>query len=179
MLVAVMHATAGMPIITDYDGAALAAESGTRPMTSPTRNRIEAFGVWGTLAVYFLVWTAGISNGFRAHLLLLAIITATTYIGMHVFEMLVRGHCLLSADSTAAPVTILVFVVAITTFSWTGMIQPREMARSIGGFTLSFIVGHIAALLYAASVDTILKWLFQNRINAEEKGATGARSDTP
>ena len=131
-------------------------------MNSPTRNKIEAFGIWGTLAVYFVVWVAGISNGFHTQILLLATLTAATYVGMHVFEILVRGHCLLSADSTAAPVTILVFAVLLATFSWAGMLPSRDVARSIGGFAISFMVGHLAALLYAASIDTMLKWLFRN-----------------
>ena len=144
-------------------------------MPSPTRNRIEAVAVCSTLPVYFIVWTAGISNGFRSQLVLLATLTAATYVGMHLFEFLVRGHCFLSADSSAAPITTLVFGALLVTFSRAGTVTSLDIVDSIGGFCLSFMVGHVAALLFSASVAAILKWLLRTRIDTELKREAGPR----
>ncbi|MBI5093127.1 MAG: hypothetical protein HZB26_11895 [Candidatus Hydrogenedentes bacterium] len=103
-------------------------------MSSSTRHRIERFAQSGTIAVYFLVWATILCIEFRMPYLLLALVTAATYVGMHIFVAVVRGRCLLEAEPAAFIVAIGVFVVLLVAYAKAGTIHHRESSLSSSRF---------------------------------------------
>lgn len=120
--------------------------------------------MWSSLAVYFTVWVFGMTFAFTDSVILV-IALPCVYVGMHVFEIRKLGRCYLDADPTAAPVTFSLGIAAF--FSSGGSIGGLWRFGAFMATTL--MVGHAAALLYSAVVDSLLKFLFRKRIRAERK----------
>lgn len=82
---------------------------------------------------------------------------------MHVYEIKVRGHCYLSAESTAFPVTCIVAPVVVLVAGFD--------ASQAGSFFLRgvwvFLIGHVVALIYAALLTKIMRCCLRGRIEAE------------
>jgi hypothetical protein len=79
--------------------------------TSRTEWVIDKVAMWSALAIYFAVWSIALTADFQYEWHLAGIGVAIVYVVMHIFEITVRHHCFISADSTAIPVTLLVFFV--------------------------------------------------------------------
>ncbi|MEM7478482.1 MAG: hypothetical protein AAF483_26160 [Planctomycetota bacterium] len=136
---------------------------------SKTRDLIDCLGMWSSLLVYFLTWVATISAGFNRALLLLALLPAFCYVGMHVYEIRYRHHCYLSPDSTAFPVALIVFATLLVAFSFSGLVQTSFVVPAIGGFCAAFVLGHVAALVNAALFYNVFCWMFRRRIAREQR----------
>ena len=102
---------------------------------------------------------------------LLAVWAAVVYVGMHVFEITQRGHCYLSADSTAFPVSLLLFSHVVVGMWAAG--QPPDSGKPIllawGIYCVVFIGGHIVALAYSAALVTALTFVLRGRIATERE----------
>ena len=144
---------------------------------SRTSTRIEDLVMWSALGVYALVWLLGLGIGLGGAWWI-AVVATASYVGMHVFEITRRGHCYLSADSTAAPISLLVFSGAVMVLWVAGRRPLPDMPALVlwalyGGV---FMVGHIAAIVYAAVATSLLLGLFHGRIHAERRESRGALS---
>jgi hypothetical protein len=94
---------------------------------------------------------------------------------MHVFEMTRRNHCFLSADSTAFPVSLLLFSIAVLSL-WAAGHPPlpeEPLALEWAVFSAVFLAGHLAALTYAAALGSVLSFAFRRRVAAESDGPAG------
>jgi hypothetical protein len=135
-----------------------------------TEEMIDDITIWSSLIVYWTVWTTGIGMG-MAGSWLLAGSTATVYIGMHIYEMKCRHHCLLSADSTALPVAIVFFSLTVLVMWMFGYLpipgQPLFIAWCL--FYGVHFLGHISAIAYSASMVTLLKVVFAWKIASERR----------
>jgi hypothetical protein len=143
-------------------------------LPSRTDRRIADLVLWSALAVYTAVWVAGLGVGLGGEWLL-AGGTAATYVGMHVFEMTRRNHCFLSADSTAFPVSLLVFSIAVLSL-WAAGHPPlpeEPLVLALAVFCAVFMAGHVAALTYAAALGSVLTFAFRRRGAAETDGDQG------
>jgi len=76
------------------------------PSRSPTDERIADITMWSALVVYFVVWS-GVSTIVYTEAVIAGVLLSSIYVGMHIFEITKRHHCSLSADSTAAPTTLV------------------------------------------------------------------------
>ncbi len=142
---------------------------------SRTDTRIADFVMWSALAVYAAVWVAGLGFGLGGEWLL-ASLTAGAYVGMHIYEMARRGHCALSADSTACPVSLVLFSLAVLGM-WAAGHPPlpgRSLLWAWGVYSVVLMGAHVAALAYSVSLGTALSFLFRTRIAAERTGITEA-----
>lgn len=93
-------------------------------------SRVDKVLKWTCVAGYFTVWVTVLSSGFTGQWLAPAVVLACTYAGMHYFEMAVRGHLALSADSTAIPVAF-------------GLVAIGALAAHFGGVAQADIVGFV------------------------------------
>lgn len=130
---------------------------------------IGEFVVWSALAVYSAAWVASLAMGLGGYWLL-ASGTAAAYVGMHVFEITRRGHCYLSADSTAVPVSLVLFSLAVIGL-WSAGELPlpgRPLVLAWGAYCLALMAGHVLALAYSIAVGSALTLAFRGRIASEE-----------
>src|SRR5262249_3436455 len=103
------------------------------------------------------------------------------YVGMHVFEITRRGHCYLSADSTAAPTSLALFSLAVLG-AWAAGRPPlpgEPLVLAWGAYAVVFGGGPVAALGYSAALDAALRFLFRQRIAAEERESHVGPDDAP
>lgn len=125
---------------------------------------IDDVEMWSSLAIYLVVWVGFLSAGFQSGLLLPALAWSCVYVGMHVYEIKVRGHCYLSADFTVFPVVCIV-----------SLIVCGSDARQAGPFFLrglcGFFLAHVAALIYFALLKGIMYRCLRERIEAERATA--------
>lgn len=104
--------------------------------------------LWICVTSYFTVWLLVVSKGLAWPHLIPALILAGTYAGMHYYEMVSRGHCALSADSTAIPVTfpvaalgaLLAYFEGIPVYPFLMSIPVAWMAGHAALFALIFIL---------------------------------------
>jgi hypothetical protein len=137
---------------------------------SHTDLRIAEFVVWSALTVYAAVWFVGLGIGLSGEWLVAGWATAS-YVGMHVFEMTRRNHCYLSADSTAVPVSLVLFSSAVLGL-WAAGHPPlpgKSLVLTWCIYSAVFMGGHFAALAYSVALDSVLTLMFRRRI-AREKG---------
>jgi hypothetical protein len=147
---------------------------------SRTDDRITEFVFWSALAVYAATWVAGLGLGLRGEWLL-AGATAAAYLGGHIYEMTRRNHCFLSADSTAAPASFLLFSVVVLCRWAVGYPpvpgKPLVLAWFIYGVV--FMLGHLAALAYVGTFGLLLGFLFRHRIAREKERAAEPGHERP
>jgi hypothetical protein len=124
--------------------------------------------MWLTLPTYFATWTLLASWGGRPQILLLALAIAMVYTGAHVYEICYRGHCLLSADSTAAPLTFIASIVLGIIGYRLLSISTLDLTYFITGAAVAFMVGHLLAIAVAASAHGMgeLAWMFRSTKNS-------------
>ncbi len=109
----------------------------------------------GALAVYAAIWIAMLAGGPHGHWAV-ALTTTAAYVGGHVFEITRRGHCFLSADATAFPVSLVVFAVAQTVL-WFGGASALSLAvNGLMAYGSAFLLGHVAAHAFAFVADRLL-----------------------
>lgn len=112
----------------------------------------------GALVVYAAVWITVLASGPHGHWLV-AITTTVAYVGGHVFEITRRGHSFLSADATAVPASLVVFVPGLTAL-WLGGASAVQLAvNGLLAYGSAFLFGHVAALAFAF----VTEWLY-NRL---------------
>ena len=141
---------------------------------SATDYRIGEFVMWSALLIYFAAWIFGVSIMGSGSILPAAFL-ASVYVGFHIYEINKRGHCYLSADSTAAPaVLVTALVMSFVIFDSSG-----ARIRFGGHVGLAFALGHIAALLYSFTLGGLLGWIFRKRIRAELTALTSTPSASP
>ena len=135
---------------------------------TPTESKIGSVVVWTALAVYLTTWLVGISH-YIEKAWLLATVTSVAYVGMHVYEIVRRGHCYLSADSTAVPLSLLVFSIGVFFLWYSG--HPALAGRRViiawlvyGGV---LTIGHVLALCYSFVAHGLAGVLLKNRIRQE------------
>ena len=104
--------------------------------------------MWSSLPVYFAVWFVFASWFLVPTLVPMAFVLATVYVTMQLYEIKWRHHCFLSADSTAAPITLLAFV-GLAIYGYRSQIGGRMLVDFATGSLAAFFVGHIVALLVA------------------------------
>lgn len=136
-------------------------------MNTNTEQRIQTLAVWSALAVYFAIWLSFISDLFKPDLLLPALGISFAYIAMHVYEISRRGHCYLSADSTALPVTLLLLVSGSLLAHFYSDIHWADIIQFSTRLAAAFLIGHIAALAYSAIFGALATRLLQRRIASE------------
>jgi len=126
--------------------------------------RFDVVGIWLTLPTYFVTWTLVSSWGGRPTILPIALGLATVYTLAHVYEMRYRGHCLLSADSTAAPLAFLAFVGCCFIGYKVLAVPKLELINFGQGSALSFMLGHIFAIIVAATTHGVgeLAWMLRS-----------------
>jgi hypothetical protein len=125
--------------------------------------------MWTALAVYAVIWAIGLGVGIGG-VWLPAAVTAT-YVGMHVFEITQRGHCYLSADSTAAPIAGgLYFVVVSLGWVFNSSSLPHVSFWRAWMVLVFVIIGaHLSALAYTWALTTALRYMYRNRIGSERE----------
>lgn len=97
---------------------------------------------WTCVIGYFTIWLVVLSRGFNLPQLAPAFLVACIYAGMHYYEISVRGHLGLSADSTAIPVTFLVVAIGAIAAHFGG-IQRREILEFVLKVPLAWLGGHV------------------------------------
>jgi hypothetical protein len=143
---------------------------------SETAVRIEGSVMWSSLAIYAVVWVLGLSLGLGGEWLLGVCVTII-YVGMHVYEITQMGHCYLSADSTAVPVTLILFSLSIVCM-WAFGCPPqtgRVLLWAWGVYGLTLLCAHLVALAYSLTLAAILKLVFQRRIAADRRRHSESR----
>jgi hypothetical protein len=143
--------------------------AGTLPYMGRTRTQqfIDSMAMWSSLAVYFIIWVGFLSAGFAERLLIPALAISAVYVGMHIYEITKRGHCYLSADSTAAPLTIALCVLGCVAARVTKDAPWLEIGAFLMRVSIAFIVAHIAALVYSATLVALACWCARSRIASE------------
>ena len=114
----------------------------------------DVLAMWTALLVYFATWTVVPRLMLGADLWYVGLIWAVVYVLFHIREIGLKGHCYLSADSTAAPAVIVTAILLAVVLSLSGVTTvtanrfayPRALATS-------FILGHILSLLYGAALN--------------------------
>lgn len=112
----------------------------------------------GALVVYAAIWITLLAIGLHGHWPV-AITTTAAYVGGHVFEITRRGHCFLSADATAVPASLVVFVLGLTALWLDGASAIQLSVNGLLSYGSAFLFGHVAALAFAYVAD----WLY-NRL---------------
>lgn len=137
---------------------------------SATQERIGNIVMQSSLAVYGIVWLVGLALWLKGAWIL-ASITAATYVAMHAFEMIKRGHCWTSADSTALPVSAVVHAIAVAVL---GYLEYPPLVAS--GYLNAFfayagvlICGHVAVLAHMGITENLFLRVFRKRIAAEKQ----------
>ncbi len=142
---------------------------------SATELHIENLIVRSTPAVYATVWALGIGSWLALdHAWLIALLTAVAYASMQLHEITQRGHCYLSADATAVPVSIAAYLAAIVLLILTGYVRHQDLdyfsvITTYGGV---LVFGHVAAIGITMAAGLVLNRIFRDRIAAERQSAS-------
>ena len=135
---------------------------------TPTEAKIGSVVMWTALGIYLAIWLLGLSH-YIEKAWLLALLTSIAYVGMHVYEIVRRGHCYMSADSTAVPVSLLVFSIGVLCLWYSG--HPALAGRRViiawlvyGGV---LTIGHVLALCYTFVAHWLAALLLKSRIQQE------------
>lgn len=135
---------------------------------SLTEQRIEEAALWSALAIYFATWLLILTRGFGDRPCILPALAITSvYVGMHVYEITCRGHCYLCADSTALPVTLLLAAAGSGAAWLVGGVPGATLATLVPRGGLAFIIGHLAALAWAALITSLASRCLHHRIGTE------------
>lgn len=109
----------------------------------------------GALVVYATIWITLLASSPHGHWLV-AITTTAAYVGGHVFEITRRGHSFLSADATAVPASLVVFVLGLTVLWLDGASVVQLLVNGLLAYGSAFLFGHMAALAFAF----VAEWLY-------------------
>lgn len=121
---------------------------------------LDEVAMWTSLFVYFAVWIIVPWLILGGNLWYVGVIWSVVYVAAHVNENANRGHCYLSADSTAFPavlVTAIVLVVVLARSDVTTVTADRAafFTAYLKAFGFSFVLGHVLSLIYSAAVDIL------------------------
>lgn len=135
-----------------------------------TDQRILNFVLWSSIVVYAIVWLVTLVISLEGAWLL-SLVTSAAYAGGHAFEVVKRGHCFLSADATAFPVSLVVFSTVAVVLWGVGMtpLPGQALVLAWVSYGYAFFLGHLAALGYAWFAGTLLNYVLRVRIAAEKK----------
>ena len=136
---------------------------------SATQKRIDRFLKSSFIAVYGIVWAAGLGLMLKGAWLL-ALPTAAAYVAMHVVEWVKRGRCWTSADSTAVPVSLPFYAAAFLLLRHLGYppLQTAGYMELAVSYGCVLFLGHLVAILYAGAAEGLLLRVFRNRIESEK-----------
>ncbi|GEP45143.1 hypothetical protein BGE01nite_44340 [Brevifollis gellanilyticus] len=130
--------------------------------------------MWSALPVYFIVWLVLLSpslpflNLTASGLPLYpALAIACLYVAMHVYEISVRGHCYLCADSTAVPVTLLAVLLGGTVAHYTHGFTWAALFLLMMRGAMILLIAHIAAMIWAGLLTSIMRFHLRQRIATE------------
>ena len=132
---------------------------------------IDDTAMWSGLIIYLFIWSVLLSAGFRSQLLFPAFGVSCLYVAMHVYEITVRGHCLLSADSTALPVTFLATVSGALVAHLAGDLPWKDIGEFVARGGAAFMAAHVVVLAYSAGLTSLARWCLQHRIVSEKNAA--------
>ena len=104
--------------------------------------------MWSSLPTYFVVWFVSASWFAQPELVWPALVLASVYVAMQIYEIKWRHHCFLSADSSAAPVTLIAFIF-LAIYEYRCGIGSSSLIDFATGAMVAFFVGHIVALAVA------------------------------
>ena len=139
-----------------------------------TRDDVGRLAMWTALIVYFATWTVVPWLTLGANLWYVGVIWAVVYVLAHVIEIVAKGHCYLSADSTAFPAVIAAGILLGLVLSVSDVASvTANRAAYVRAFVMSFILGHVLSIAYSAAVTGLLGRL------ASEPKATSSRSGGP
>ena len=116
----------------------------------------DDLAMWTSLVIYFATWTVLPLLLLGANLWYVGVIWAVVYVLAHVREIVAKGHCYLSADSTALPAVIataILLAVVLSVNDVTSMMANR--AAYVRAFVFSFMLGHVLSLVYSAAVSGV------------------------
>ncbi len=114
----------------------------------------DLFAMWSALLVYFATWTVVPWLVLGANLWYVGVIWAVVYVLFHIREIVLKGHCYLSADSTAFPAVLVTGILLGVVLSVSGIVSvTANRAAYVRAFFLSFMLGHVLSLVYAASLN--------------------------
>lgn len=138
---------------------------------------LDELAMWTSLFVYFAVWTVIPLLILGGNLWYVGVIWAVVYVLAHANENANRGHCYLSADSTAFPavlVTAVVLVVVLARSDVTTVIADRAafFTAYLKAFGISFVLGHVLSLAYSAVFDILgrrVQGIMRDRRSARRK----------
>ena len=121
---------------------------------------LDELAMWTSLVVYFAVWTIIPWLSLGGSLWYVGVIWAVVYVSAHANENANRGHCYLSADSTAFPavlVTTIVLAVVLSRSDVTTVTADRAafFTAYLKAFGFSFVLGHVLSLVYSAAFDIL------------------------
>lgn len=104
------------------------------------------------VAGYFMAWLIVLSKGLQWPLLAPAISLAGIYGAMHYYEMTRRGHCALSADSTAMPAAFLAAGAGALVFYFAG-IPGESVVDFLLSVPMAWIGGHVVVFSLVFLLD--------------------------
>lgn len=112
-----------------------------------------AIGTWATVPTYLAVWSVLSSRGFDPQLAPVALVLSVTYAAFHVYEIVCRHHCLLSADATAVPAVIVAYGLLSVSGYCLGRLNVNDLFDLAFQSSLAFVAGHLVALAVAYSIE--------------------------
>ena len=137
-----------------------------------TADNWDRLAMWTALFVYGATWTVIPALALGIDLWYVGAIWASVYVLAHVREIVVRGHCYLSADSTAFPAVLVTAVVMGIALSVSGVASvTANRFAYVQAFIFSFGLGHILSLLYSALVNQL--GVLANRVVRRLRGGRG------
>lgn len=113
----------------------------------------DELAMWTALLVYFATWTVVPWLTLGASLWYVGVIWAAVYVLFHIREIVLKGHCYLSADSTAFPAVFVVWVLLGVVLSVSGVtsVTANRLAY-VRALVFSFVLGHVLSLAYGWAV---------------------------
>ena len=117
--------------------------------------------MWASLPTYFVAWCFFASWFLHPELLWFALVLASVYVSMQVYEINWRHHCFLSADSTAAPAVFLAFA-CLAIYGYNVGLSGSLLVDFATGTLAAFFVGHIAALAVAGMFHVTGEWSWRH-----------------
>ncbi|MCK5074928.1 MAG: hypothetical protein KAR38_01070 [Calditrichia bacterium] len=125
-----------------------------------TKRQIDDFVMWTALLVYAVVWFWAICYYIGFNYWYFSLILTIIYCISHIYEITQKGHCYLSADSSAFPAVFITFIISTSLMYFVGPGKEIGIINFVLGFAIAFFLGHVIALLYSAVLTTILNFLF-------------------
>lgn len=137
---------------------------------SATRQRIGNLVMRTSIAVYGIVWLAGLALWLKGAWLV-AVPTAAAYAAMHAYEFAKRGRCWMSADSRAVPVSAVVYIAAVAGLMQLGYapLQQAGYVAAVAAYGGVLMIGHVVVLTYVGITENLLLKIYRRRIDAESR----------